>query len=203
RPTGVGAEGDRREAGGHRRGRAAARTAGHLGEAVGVAGGADRRVLRRAAHGELVEVGLADGDGARRGEARDDGGVVGRQPPVEDLRRAGGGHATGAEVVLQRDGYTGERAGVLPRRDAPVDLVGRRSGGVRGDDVERVDVGLTGLDGGEVLVAHLTGGALAGPDGRGELECGGHGASPSTGGTRNWPSSAAGAWASTSSRSRV
>ena len=70
RAAGVGAERERCEAGGHRGGAAPARAAGDATRVVRVAGGAERRVLGRAAHGELVEVGLADRDRAGRRAAR-------------------------------------------------------------------------------------------------------------------------------------
>ena len=49
------------------------------------------------------------------GQPLDDGGVVGRAPALEDPRRAGGGDAPGAEVVLERDRHAGQRA----RRRSP------------------------------------------------------------------------------------
>ncbi len=60
------------------------------------------------------------------GEALDDGGVVRRPPRVEDPRRARGGHAPGAHVVLHRDRHTGERARVSPGGHGGVDA--RRPG---------------------------------------------------------------------------
>ena len=59
--------------------------------------------------------------GAGGGQPLDDGGVVGRPPALEDLRRAGGGDAGGAEVVLERDRHAGERARVLARPPPGVD----------------------------------------------------------------------------------
>ena len=55
-------------------------------------------------------------DGAGGGEPLDDGGVVGRPPALEDLRRAGRGDAPGAEVVLEGDRHAGQRARVVARR---------------------------------------------------------------------------------------
>ena len=40
--------------------------------------------------------------------------LYGGQPTVEDLGRTRGGHAPGAEVVLQSDRNAGERAGIAP-----------------------------------------------------------------------------------------
>ena len=94
-----------------------ARAARHPVGVVRVAGRAERRVLGRRAHGELVEVRLADDDGAGGAQALDDGGVVRRPPAVEDLRRAGRRDAAGAEVVLEGDGHAGQRAGVVAGGD--------------------------------------------------------------------------------------
>ena len=75
------------------------------------------------------------------------------------------------------------------------------------DEVERVELGLPPLDAGQVLLDHLPGGTLPRPDGGCDRDGAvparpsqAHGASPSTGGTRNIPSSVAGASASTASR---
>src|SRR5256885_266125 len=81
--------------------------------AGGVARGTEGGVLGGAAHGDLVEVGLADHDAARRSEPGDGGGVV-RWPPVaEDLGRAGRPHAPRAHVVLQGHGDAGQPPRVL------------------------------------------------------------------------------------------
>ena len=203
RATRVGAEREGREARGHGRRAAPARAARHPGEVAGVAGGAERRVLGGRAHGELVEVRLADGHRAGGGEALHDGGVVGREPAVEDLRRAGGGDAPGAEVVLEGDRHPGERPGVVAGGHRAVDLLGRGAGLGGGDQVEGVDLQLGGLDGGEVLVEHVDRRPGAAADGGSQLDRGRHGASPRMVGTEKRSSATAGAAASTSSRSRV
>ena len=79
--------------------------------------GAERRVLGRRAHRELVEVGLATGTAPGREHAVDDRGGVRRPPALEDLRRARGGHAARAEVVLQR--RSARRRADPGRRPAP------------------------------------------------------------------------------------
>jgi hypothetical protein len=162
---------------------------------VGVAGGPERRVLGRAAHGELVEVGLADHDGAGGGQALDHGRVVRRPPALQDAGRARGGHAPGGHVVLERHRHAGQRPGVLAHRHPAVDGEGALAGGVGGDEVEGVDLAVAGGDGREVLLDDVDRAAGARPDGGGDAEraVGVHGASPSTGGTRNWPSSTSGA----------
>jgi hypothetical protein len=67
-------------------------------------GGEIARVLRGGTHGELVGVGLAQQDGAGRLETGHDGGVVGRNVALEDLRGTGGLDAGGAKHVLDGEG---------------------------------------------------------------------------------------------------
>ena len=107
----VGSQAQRREPCGNRGGRSTAGAARDAARVVRVAGRTERRVLGAGSHGELVEVRLADHDGAGLAQLRDDRCVVGRLPAVEDLRRARRGDATGAHVVLE-----GDRA---PRREGP------------------------------------------------------------------------------------
>jgi hypothetical protein len=102
----------------------------------------------------------------------DDGGVVRRLPAVEDLRRAGGGHAAGAHVVLQRDGDTGQRAGVVAGGDVGVDGRGALAGLLGQHQVERVDLGLASGDGGEVLLDDVGGLGGAGAHGGSDLRRG-------------------------------
>ena len=207
RATGVAAQADRSEARGHRSSAATARATGHTGEVERVAGGAERAVLGARAHRELVEIGLADGHGTGGGQTGDHRGVVGRAPPVEDPRRARGGHATGAHVVLERHRHTGQRAGVAACGHRGVDGLGGLAGLLGGDQVERVHVVLAGSDGGEVRLEHIDSAHGArthrcGDVGRGVREWGvAHPSSPTIGGTRKRWSSASGAAASTSSRS--
>ena len=67
------------------------------GEAVGVGQGA--------AHGELVEVELAEQHRARGVQTLDDGGVLVRHEVCQDAGACGGADALGVQLVLQRDGY--------------------------------------------------------------------------------------------------
>src|SRR5207302_10268621 len=78
--------------------------------------------------------------------------------------------------------------------------VGRGAGFFGDHVVEGMELVVSRRDGGEVLVDDLTRRALAGADGPRRLDHG-HGASPKMRGTLKRPSSVAGAWASTSSRS--
>ncbi len=118
----------RRLEGGQRGGAATAGTAGHPVGVPRVAGRAVGRVLGRAAHGELVHVGLAedrDAGGAQPGGHRR---VVGRHPALEDLRPAGGRHVGGGEDVLERQRHPGQRGRqLLPGGDGGVDAGGLAS----------------------------------------------------------------------------
>ena len=76
---------------------------------------AERRVLGRRSHRELVAVGLADDDRAGRLEPRDHGGVVRRHEGFEHPRRGGRADAARAEVVLERDRARRQRR-VAPAR---------------------------------------------------------------------------------------
>ena len=97
-------------------------TTGDPAQVMRVMGGTERRMLRRGAHGELVHVRLADEHCAGGRQPADDRGVVGRHPAFEDPRRAGGGYPPGAQQVLQRHRYPGQRPGVLAGGDLAVDL---------------------------------------------------------------------------------
>ena len=72
---GVGAERERHEAGGHRDRRAGARAAGDERRVERIARHAIGRAHADQAGGELVEIGLADDDGAGRAQPRDRGRV--------------------------------------------------------------------------------------------------------------------------------
>ena len=174
RPTGVAAERHGGEPGRHRGGAAAARSAGHPGRIVGVAGRPEGGVLGARPHGELVEVGLADQHGAGGGEARHHRGVVGRPPALEDPRRARGGDPPRAHVVLEGHRHPGERARIPSGGDGVVDGGRGGAGRVGEHDVEGVQFVLAPGDGGEVLVDHVDGAALAGADRRGDVDRGGH-----------------------------
>src|SRR2546429_595394 len=87
-------------AGGQRRGRATARSAGDPPGRGRLRYVAVVRVLRRGAEGELVQVGLADGDvtGGLEQTPRVGGSV--RDVVPEDRRAVGGADAGGVEEVL-------------------------------------------------------------------------------------------------------
>ena len=205
RPPGVGAEGQGDEAGGHGGGRASRRAPRHPAGVVGVAGRAEGRGLGRRAHGELVHVGLAHHHRAGPPQAGHHRGVVGGTPSLQDPRGAGGGHAPGAQVVLQGHRHAGQRSRVVAVGHRPVD--GGGLGRAR-SAVTRLKAWIAPSPASMAArCSSTTSRARAGPGadrvGQGGRRSGrGHGASPRIRGTRNRWSSTAGAWASTSSRSR-
>ncbi len=172
RAAGVGADGDRRQPGGHGGGRA---TAGATGRALGVprvAARAVRRVLGRRAHGELIEVGLAEDRHAGGAEAGDDGRVVRRHPTLEDPRPAGGGLPDGAEQVLDRDGHTGQRGQLGAGGPAGVDVEGGRHRTVVVDVEEGVQVAVEVVDASEEGAGDVRGGRVALGEGVRQLDGG-------------------------------
>ena len=116
-----------------------------------------RRVLGARAHGELVQVGLAEHDHVVFPHLAHRRGGVDRLVVVEDLRGAGGGDALGDHVVLDGDGQARQRA--AHRLHLAVDL-----GRVLGRVVRRVeDVGAhLALHRGDLVQVHL--GQLGGRD---------------------------------------
>ena len=105
---GVGAQGKAHLTGGHRDRRTRAGTAGDIGRIEGVAAGAVGAAGAVEAGGELVQVGLAEGNRAGRDEARDHR-RIGRGS-VGEVRAAGGGRQAGLiDVVLHREGHAVQR----------------------------------------------------------------------------------------------
>ena len=194
--------------------RAAGGAARDAVEVPRVAGDAVGGVLRGGAHRELVHVGLAEQHGAGGLQPGGDGGVVRRPPALEDLRAARGRHALGDDDVLERERDAGQRAERPPparaastsaaarQRGLGVDVqVGAERAVLGGDPVE---VGLGDLDGASTSPAVSSRPQLGGVS-AGRVGCrrGRHASSPRMRGTRNRPSSAAGAPASTTSRGRL
>ena len=171
--------------------------------------GPKARVLGRGAHGELVEVGLADHDRPGRPQALDHGGVVGGAPALEDPRRAGRRDAPGAQVVLQGDRHAGQRPGVT----AGGDLASTASAAARASSPSTVTKAPTTSSPAAMAsrASSTTARALRSPLRTARRSRGrrlrprgrAHGASPTMRGTRKRSSSTAGAAASTSSRSRL
>ena len=109
---GVGAERQRHQAGRYRHRRARTRSARNEIAAHRIAGDAIGRAHADQTGGELVEIGLADDDGAGRAQSGDGGGVVRRR--IGKGRAGGGGRqARGVDIVLHRDRDAVERQ---PRR---------------------------------------------------------------------------------------
>ena len=96
-------DGQRADAGGHRRDRAAAGAARRQCRVPGVAGGAEQRVRGVAVVGELGHVGLADQQRAA-GDCAAGGQFVVRRPVLAQRRRAaGGGQVDAEQAVLHRE----------------------------------------------------------------------------------------------------
>ena len=166
-------------------------------------------VLGARSHCELVEIRLADHDRSGVVELGDDGGVIGRAPAIEDLRRARRRDPASAHVVLQGDRHPGQRSGISTDGNRLVDLVGPGTSFVGEHQVEGVDICLAFVDRCKMTGEHVVGARQVvanvpgdvGGAGR-ELVAHAQSSSPTIGGTLKRPSSAAGAAASTSSRSR-
>ena len=87
-------------------------------------GDAERGVLRRGTHRELVHVRLAEDDDSPGAQSLDDGGVVRRAPPLEDLGPACRRRSAHGEDVLQRQRHAGERTEYLAVSARAVDRIG-------------------------------------------------------------------------------
>jgi hypothetical protein len=118
-------------------------------------------VLGRRSHGELVHVGLAERHHVGQAQLAHDGGVVRRNPALQDLRAGGRRHVEGAEHVLDRDRDTGERAELVARAAEHVDALGGVDGILR-DVQEGVHVTIDGRDAVEVGAGDLHAGDLPG-----------------------------------------
>ncbi|MNI90606.1 hypothetical protein D3C73_1481510 [compost metagenome] len=67
-------------------------------------------ILVAGAHGEFVAVELADGHGAGRAKALDNGGVERADVAVQHFAAGGGAPAAGHESVFVGDGHAGQGA---------------------------------------------------------------------------------------------
>src|SRR5437660_9858282 len=85
----VGAQGERRQVGGHRCGGTAAGAAGNPVEVPRVPRRLKTAVLSRRAHRELVHIRLAEEYGVGGLETLDDRGIIGRYELLENLAAAG------------------------------------------------------------------------------------------------------------------
>ena len=75
------------------------------------------RVLRRAAHCELVEVCLAEDDGVRIMQFRHDCRVIGRDEILKDFRPCRRPHTLCANIVLHSAGDARKKGNLFPCRD--------------------------------------------------------------------------------------
>ncbi len=110
RVAGVGAEAKRSQAGGDGGGAAAARARGAERRIVGVADRAADRADAEIAERELVEVGLAEHDGAALLHAGGDARIEPRPMIDQRQRAAGRGQLHGVDVVLEDDRHAVKRA---------------------------------------------------------------------------------------------
>ena len=159
--AGVGADGQWSLVRGQRGRRPAARATRDAVQVPRVVGRPVRGVLGRGAHRELVHVGLAQDHDVRVEQALGDGRVVGRDPPLQDLRAAGGRRAGVGQHVLERQRHPGQRADGLTGRDLRIH---RRRRGQRASTVdvqEGVDVAVHLRDPVQMGLGHLDRAELA------------------------------------------
>ena len=137
---GVGAERERHEARRDRDRRARARSAGDQRRIEGIARDAVGRTHADQAGRELIEVGLADDDGAGAAQPRHGGGVPGG---LVGEGRAGrrGRHALGIDIVFDRDRNAVERAPLGAGRRQRLCLGDRGRLVAKADEQCRIGVG--------------------------------------------------------------
>ena len=132
--VGLGADGRRREVGGHRRPRARARPARVPVEDIGVPALAapaapPARRPGRPEVGPFAEVGLAEQQRPRLAQPGRDGGVLGRNPAGQGQRARRRGHAVRrVDVVLEQHGNPVQRAPKPPVPPLAVEPVRNREG---------------------------------------------------------------------------
>ena len=199
RAAGVGTGSRGQQSRGHGSGGTARGAAGYPAGVPGVLHRAVVAGLVGRAHGELVHVQLAEGDGAGGLELVDHGGVVGRLEAGEDLRAAGGQHALGAEQILVRDRRAEQGAGFASGA-AGVGGLGLLQREVLGHGDKAVELRVELLDAAQQALGQLGRGELlvgecAGDLGQGQLMHGGGFPYSMTLGTRYRPLSTAGAMA--------
>ena len=146
RAAGVGADSRGGHVGRHAGSRTAARTARGPRQVPRVTNRAEGRILVRAAHRELVHVGLAHEHRIGLTQPGDHIGVVGRPEALQHLRRAGSGHVGGAEHVLERHWQAGEGSQRLACFSSGVDVGGPHERSLTIDGQESVDRVVGGLD---------------------------------------------------------
>ncbi len=111
----VRAQGEGGEVGRHRRGASPAGAPGNPSRVKGVLGGEKGGVLRGGTHAELVQVGLAQDQGAKGPKPRHRRGLVGGQEVLQKAASRGGAEAPGHDVVLHGHHQARQgQAGVQP-----------------------------------------------------------------------------------------
>ena len=154
RAAGVGAQRGDAQVRGHRRGRAPGGTAGNIIPVPGVAGGAEGRVFRGGAHGELIHVDLAQKHRPGPAQPGADGGVIGGDEVRQDPGAAGGSETPGDHDVFEGQGDARQRRGLTPGQHGG-GLLGHGPGPgfVHGDI--GVELAVPRLDAGEHRLGHL------------------------------------------------
>jgi len=173
RAAGVRAQGQRHHGRGHRGGAAARGAARHVVEAPGIARRVEAAVLGRRAHGELVEVALADDDAVGGANPLDDVSIVWCAEVFEDAAGTGGGQAVGgAHVVFDGHGHAGQGTDAVAGGAALVDPVGLSERLVASRAQEGVDFRIEPLDAGQRRSHQAAAGQVAGPQGGLHLKSG-------------------------------
>ncbi len=168
RTAGVGAEGAVAERRRHRGRRPARRAAGIALERPRIAHRAVVTGGRGAAVGELVEVQLAEHDGASRVQSPRHFRVLRRDAVVVDAAGRGRAYAGGVDVVLERDRHPVQRAAGRGGRQC-VERFGARQRRLAADGDERVQLRVVGGDAIEARRHEFSGRHLARPDEFGRL----------------------------------
>ena len=155
RAAGVGADRQRRHAGRDGRGRAATAAAGAAPRVPGVAGGPERRGLRRGAHRQLVHVGPPEQDRPGLADPADGRSVAQRDHAGMGARPARGRLPADVDVVLDHERHAGQRADGVTAAAPVVDASGllqrALAGGVHEGTDRRVEVGDLAQMGGDDL----------------------------------------------------
>ena len=145
RPAQVGSQGREGDAGGHVGATASAGTPGDVVYVPGVVHRAVVRVVGSCARGELLQVFLADDDGAGGLAAAHDLSIfIGHMVP-QYLGAEGSGNASRGDVVFDADGYTVERTPVLAAGQGVLSLFGLCQRLLAHDGDEGVQRGLASL----------------------------------------------------------
>ena len=128
------------------------------GDRVGSCGlraGPERRVLVRGAERELVQVRLADDDGAGLAQLRDRRRVATGDVALAHARRRSRRRAPDVEEILDRHRHAVQRTAVVSGRQLAVRLARLPPRLVRHDEDERVQARVVGLDAPQALLGDL------------------------------------------------